>query len=320
VATFIHPIGVPAATPTLPTRPGGGLGQNGPVTPSTAGPTTDPTAVVGRRLLAAVVDLGILWVFSTTFWALASRPLPGGAEELGIEPCTGRSFCTHVGDRYVSGWPMAILAAVWLAYLVGVFVVERGLTGRTIGTMLTGLATVGEDGRPLGVGPAFVRSVAGIVDYLPCCVPVVGIATIAATPGHRRVGDMAARSYVVGHEWFGRPVELSPPEPEPTPPPPTTIPATPPIPSSGTPPVTTGPFAPPGVAAAAARGATEGDGATAPVGEAPATPGTGPVWDPQRRAYLQWDPARQQWLQYDQPTQQWHQYDHHTGRWRPLDR
>ncbi|HEY6531707.1 MAG TPA: RDD family protein [Acidimicrobiales bacterium] len=266
---------------------------------------TDPTAVVGRRLLAAAIDLGILWVFSATFWVLASRQLPTEAQDLGLEPCTGRKLCTTAGDRFVSGWPVVILVLVWVAYLVGVFVLERGLTGRTIGTMLTGLVTVGEDGRPLGVGQALVRSVAGVVDYFPCCLPLVGIATIAATPGHRRVGDIAARSHVVGQEWFGHPIVLNRPEPEAPAPPPSTIPASPPIPAAATPPVTTSPFAPPGAPAA---------------GPTPPATDDGPVWDPERRAYLQWDPARQQWLQYEQATGEWQQYDPGTGRWRPLDR
>ena len=146
-------------------------------TPSTA----DPTAVVGRRFVAAVIDLGILWVFSAGFWVLASRRLPEQLSQLGFEACTGRDLCTNVNDRYVAGWPNVVLGLVWVAYLLGVFVVERGLTGRTIGTMVTGLVTVGEDGRPLGVGKALVRSIMGIVDYFPCCVPLVGIGTIATT-------------------------------------------------------------------------------------------------------------------------------------------
>jgi len=246
------------------------------------------------------IDIGILWAFSATFWVFASREAPTGLSRFG-GPCEGRGLCTNVNDRYVQGWPMVALTLVWVAYLVGVFVVQRGLTGRTVGTMLTGVVVVGDDGRPLGVGKGLLRSVAGVVDYLPCCLPIVGVVTILASPGHRRVGDMAADSYVVDDEWFGRPIEppglLPPPT---TAPPPDRYPAQPPIPPAARPPVApAAPAAPPA---------------------SPAPPEPGPVWDPDRRAYLQWDPARAQWLQFDQATGEWQQYDPTTGRWRGVDR
>jgi uncharacterized RDD family membrane protein YckC len=262
-------------------------------------PALDPTAVVGRRLGAAAIDLGIIWVFGAIYWLLASEEVPAEVTRL-VEPCTGRSICTNVGDRVVDGWPMAFLILVWIAYLVGVFVVQRGLTGRTVGTMLTGVVVVGADGRPLGPGKALVRSLAGVVDYIPCCVPLVGLVTMLAAPAHRRVGDMAVESMVVGNEWFGRPIVLpGPAAPDlPAVAPSDGYPAQPPIPPGAQPPTAPAPSAAP----------------------APPPSSSGPVWDPERRAYLQWDPGRAEWLQFDQATQEWQQFDGATGRWRPVDR
>ncbi len=277
----------------------------------------DPTAVVGRRFLAAIIDIGIIWVFGAIFWLVASQSAPGSAV-LANGACTGRSFCTNVNDRYLAGGPLAVLTIVWFVYMVGVFVLQRGLTGRTVGTMLTGVVVVGDDGRPLGVGRALVRSVAGIVDYVPCCVPLVGIITSATTTGHHRVGDMAARSHVVGGEHLGRPVVIPGPAAPPVPPTPVSYayPAQPPTPPGAQPPVM--PFAPPPAAAPAPAPAPAPGAWSAPQAPTPTTP-EGAVWDEERRAYLQWDPARGQWLQFDQATQQWHQYDHATGRWRPVE-
>lgn len=263
----------------------------------------DPTAVVGRRFGAAAIDLGILWLFSTVYWGMASQRAPL-ASLYDINACDGRSFCTNVNDRYVAGWPLAILVLVWFAYLVGVFVLQRGLTGRTVGTMLTGIVVVGPDGRPLGAGKALARSLAGIVDYFPCCLPIVGFTTVLVTRGHRRVGDLAADSYVVGSERLGEPVVLpGPPQPaEPPVPMPDGYPAQPPVPPGAQPPVA---WVPPPTFTPPPR--------TSPLDREP-------VWDPERRAYLQWDPARGQRLQFDQTAQEWQQFDTATGRWRAVDR
>ena len=299
---------------------------------ATPGPTAaDPTAVVARRFLAAAIDLGILYLFSAVFWLLASQRSPRVLRRLDIDPCSARGFCTNVNDRYVAGWPMVVLALVWLVYMVGVFVLQRGLTGRTVGTMLTGVVTVGEDGRPLGIGKALLRSVAGVVDWLPCCLPLVGLITIYASPGHRRVGDMAASSYVVGNDGFGRPVVLpgpvapapptapaptsyppraptaptpQPPTPQPpTPQPPTLQPPTP------QPPAPFGPqpqpsSAPPGFSAGLSLSPSPSPGGPSGSDRSDAPGGSGgPVWDWQRQAYIQWDRQREQWLQFDQATQ-----------------
>jgi uncharacterized RDD family membrane protein YckC len=303
------------------------------VTATAVSPTSDPTAVVGRRFGAVAIDLGILWVFSAVYWGMASQQDPL-ASLYGTNACDGRSFCTNVNDRYVDGWPLAILVLVWIAYLVGVFVLQRGLTGRTVGTMLTGVVVVGPDGRPLGAGRALVRSVAGVVDYVPCCLPVVGFTTVLVTKGHRRIGDLAADSYVVGSERFGEPVVLpGPPQPTPLPVPmPDGYPAQPPVPPGARPPVAWTPpptFTPPPptMPHAGVRGPFRPPGAPGvgpiPPGGSTSVPGPAggePVWDPERRAYLQWDPARGLWLQFDQAAQEWQQYDAADGRWRAVDR
>jgi len=286
---------------------GARVGHDGGVTQTSGAAAPDPTAAIGRRVAAAAIDLGILWGFSAAFWLLASRRAPSPiADRFGA--CVGQSFCTELGDRYVAGWPMVLLVVVWVAYLVGVFVVERGTTGRTVGTMLTGLVVVGGDGQPLGPGRALLRSVAGVVDYLPCCLPIVGAVTMATSTGHRRVGDLAAESYVVTAEHLGRPIELpgdveQPPEPEP----PSRIPDRPPVPSGGAPPV-------------ADRATASAPTAPGRVPHAPPAPPAGPVWDPHRRAYLQWDRDRNRWLQYDQDRGVWLSFDGATGHWGPLDR
>ena len=327
------------------------------VNPMPGPTTTDPTAVVGRRFLAAVIDLGLLYGFQTIFWLLVSKQAPAStlrfSDALGENVCTGRGLCTNLNDRYVSGGPMLVLILISLAYLIGVFVIQRGLTGRTLGTMAVGLITVGEDGTPLGAGRALLRSIAGIVDYIPCCLPLVGIITVLAAPRHRRVGDMAASSCVVDAEWFGRPIPFDTTPPTTAPPAPYGgYPSQPPTPPSPQPPSTpttwgvappptdttttpwgtptpaapTGPFAPPGEPSAPPSPVPTTPAApvppTASAGPSTTAPASGtpdqPVWDADRQAYIQWDPQRQQWLQFDQTSGKWHQYDTVSGQWRPV--
>ena len=214
-----------------------------------------------------------------------------------------------MNDRYVAGGRWLVLTLVWLAYLVGVFVFQRGLTGRTVGTMLTGVAVVGPDGRPLGPAKALLRSVAGVVDYLPCCLPLVGFVTVLASPGPpaggrhggRQLRRRQPRGSAVRSSSPVRRCPRLPPWPHPT----------------GTRRNRRSPAAPP------VRPLAPGSPGTERAGRVPVAPGAGargPVWDPERRAYLQWDPTRQQWLQFEQATQTWQQYDAASGRWRPVDR
>lgn len=211
-------------------------------------------------------------------WWTISIPIPTASRVLGLGVCGGDATCVELDDRYAQGWPLLALIALCLAYLIGVFVLQRGLTGRTLGSMLFAFAVLGQDGRPLGIGRATLRSVAGAADYLPCCIPIVGIVTIGATPSHQRIGDLAVGSIVVdarprsgggdphltdaattGHDVVSRPVV-----------PGERLPLRPPTSTPGAPP------RPPG-----------------------------PLWDPSRQAYVLWDERNGGWLQFDEATQQW---------------
>ena len=55
-------------------------------------------------------------------------------------------------------------------------------------------------------GGPWLRTVLWVVDAPPYCVPLVGFITGVTTVGHRRVGDMVAKTYVVGRRDAGEPV------------------------------------------------------------------------------------------------------------------
>lgn len=213
---------------------------------------------------------------------MIAEPTPRVFEALGVSPCSGDGTCIRLNGTSASGWPLAVLIALCVLYLVGVFVVQRGLTGRTIGSMLFMFEVVGEDLRPIGVGRAALRSLAGGIDYLPCCLPIVGVVTIAATPSRQRVGDLAAASIVVdarrNRSGAGNGHAND-----------TGTGNTPSAPETGQ---RVGvheqfPERPPTVSA-----------------HAPPRP-PGPLWDPSRQAYVLWEEIQSRWLIFDSSLQQW---------------
>jgi uncharacterized RDD family membrane protein YckC len=84
-------------------------------------------------------------------------------------------------------------------YLV-VFVVVQGVTGASPGKALLGIRVIRTDGTPDGTTPGALRSLvrvaAWLVDGLVLLVPVA-LWSAWFTPGHRRVGDWLAGTYVV---------------------------------------------------------------------------------------------------------------------------
>lgn len=177
----------------------------------------------------------------------------------------------------------------WGATL-GMLVVLQGLTGWTIGKLLTGVRVVREDGRPPGLAKAFARWFLWIVDAFPYFLPLLGPIVALTTQGHRRVGDMVAKTFVVRRSAAGSPVAVP------------GLTAAPPI---AVPYSTTGPWGGPSAAPAdpgAAGWAAPGVGG-APAQQPPQA--GGPQWDAARNTYIQWDPAQARWLQWDEAARSW---------------
>lgn len=184
---------------------------------------TDPTpaasrgtAVVGRRIGAAVVDM-ILFVAAGVglFFAFAPTASATGecARDLGSD--TGAAACfVWDGTAYQldGGRAFAYLSLVgvlWLLYH-GLY---QALTPTT-GKRLFRVDVVDGTGARAPVGRTLVRSLPLAVAAL-LSVPglafaaLVGFVTVLVHPRHRRVGDLIARTYVVGRESVGTAVDTS---------------------------------------------------------------------------------------------------------------
>jgi uncharacterized RDD family membrane protein YckC len=149
----------------------------------------------------------------------------GITERPDLSSCALQSgLCVDLGDDvYTAGWSSSwVLYVVPVAYALLVSTLVQGLTGATPGKLAFGLRVIGADGGRPGVRRAFVRTLLLVVDNLGCGLPLVGLVTALVSTGHRRVGDMAARTFVVDRHDTGRAVELpqaTPPVTAPLPPP-----------------------------------------------------------------------------------------------------
>lgn len=308
----------------------------------------DPTAVMGRRTLAWIADLALYTaVVAAGFASMAEyTDIPAGVadddacelleQQNGDLPggCIAADGTVYLLDTSEAG-VQTLLSVGWFAF----FVILQGVTGGSPGKLLFGLRVVDQYGNRCGMGRSLGRTLMWVVDAAPWLVPLVGPITAFTSTGHRRVGDLAAGTYVVTSSALGAPVvpgSASPPPGQsawgapppgwgaaaptpPTAPPgstgwssPSTTPAAPTAASDedwSRPPET--PTVPePEAAPFAAPGA-----ATAPTPSPPAPPAAPsyelppPQWDPARGTFLQWEPNQQAWLQWDAAGQ----------RWKPID-
>ncbi len=225
--------------------------------PAPAVAQTDPTAVMGRRILAFLIDTVIVGViFFVAFFALAETH--EGVVDPTVETKTEFKL---IGDQhyfYIQSnnevrevhdsefW--TVMGITWGYYFVGLGLLQ-GATGATPGKAITGIRVVGNDGRAPGVGRGLLRQLLWIVDDVPYIFPLVALISSLATTGHRRVGDLVAGTRVVAR------------------------------------------------AAANAGAAATPVGAMGPPGAPQWDPARGTYiqWDPGRGVWLQWSTAQQQW-------------------------
>lgn len=171
--------------------------------PAPAGqlPAGDPTAVVGSRIAAWVVDL-------VMFVALELLVVVALGERHHRTTCGAltkghpASQCVSLGSSsYILTGPRFWLGtAITVAWFLCVFGLLQGLTGRSPGKALCRVRVVRSGGGPPGIGRSLLRSVCWAADGFPYVLgPVVGGVAMVSGTGHRRLGDLAAGTWVVGH-------------------------------------------------------------------------------------------------------------------------
>jgi uncharacterized RDD family membrane protein YckC len=168
-----------------------------------------PTQVVGRRVAAFLIDLVVLYGVSfALFFAMADTE-EEQLEKLLKGDLTADSTTygnIQIGDNEYSlaggDFVLWLLIVTLFGFLY--LVVLQGIKGWTPGKLALGIRVVDESGKTgPGIGKAAIRWLLWIVDgfffYL------VAFVSALATEKNQRVGDMLAKTYVVGQNDVGRP-------------------------------------------------------------------------------------------------------------------
>jgi len=170
-------------TPTPPPSPVDqrsyiGVGEyasDGLMTTSEAVEVEVPVAGVLLRCVSAVIDLIIL-VIAMVMASFAVTPLI---------------------ERVSVAVAQTALIVLVVALVLGIPIAMETITrGKTIGKLIMGLRTVRDDGGPITFRHAVVRGLVGWVEiYLT--QGIVALATALLTSRNRRLGDLAAGTYVI---------------------------------------------------------------------------------------------------------------------------
>lgn len=175
-----------------------------------------PTAVVGRRVGAFLLDCLVVFAFNAAvFFALAdtseelARKLASGE----LSPNATAYVNVTLGDSKYSvvGGGAGLYFLITFVFAFAYWVVLQGKTGWTLGKRMVGIRLVRDDGStPAGVWRSLVRQLLWIVDSFPYLIPyLTGFVTAKASSRNKRVGDMVAGTIVVAKEFVGQPASPS---------------------------------------------------------------------------------------------------------------
>jgi len=155
--------------------------RNGPQRALAPSASSDgvPTARLGDRLIAVILDS----VFVAALLLVIAAAVVWHWPHL-IESTS--SMTLAIG---------AVGAALIISFIY--YWLQEGAFGATMGKAIIGVRVTRQDGSVPGLGSSAIRNAFRIVEGLPLYVP--GFFVAAFTRGRRRIGDFAARTYVLEH-------------------------------------------------------------------------------------------------------------------------
>jgi hypothetical protein len=179
-------------------------------------PQNDPTAVMGRRIAAYVLDgllaLGVMVAVLALTKHQFFQNAPAHACQRLRDTRGFNGQCMQFGSHLYAWNGHGITTARLVSLAAGFvdLVVLQGIVGASVGKLIVGLRVVNAQGETCGLGRAFLRWLFLLVDGF--CF-LVGLIVALATHPHRRVGDFVAGTYVVALAGVGRPIASTPASP-----------------------------------------------------------------------------------------------------------
>jgi uncharacterized RDD family membrane protein YckC len=156
----------------------------------------DPTRVVTRRAIALLIDAILLTAIPAVTALLVGHadirrgdcpnPIPSGRD------CLAYRGQVMLVDKDTFFLFFGLLVLLYLA----VFVAVQGVTGTSPGKAVLGIRVIRADGTTPGGLRSLIRVAAWAIDGFVLLVPVA-LWSAWFTPGHRRVGDWLAGTYVI---------------------------------------------------------------------------------------------------------------------------
>ncbi len=203
-------------TSAYPTESYGG--QGGPAAYREPGVPlgVDPTKALWRRIFAYVIDASVGWLIVVgvatalgNIDTMDARRCPDDLddERVCLDLTSGTGDDDDQQILLIDTDAVLIAAGAGLAWVLLNSVLVQGATGATVGKFITGARVVRPDGRPPGPWKALGRTLMLVIDTITLILPL-GLWVAMFSRGHRRLGDMAAGTYVVKAQYAGRPVVL----------------------------------------------------------------------------------------------------------------
>jgi uncharacterized RDD family membrane protein YckC len=130
-----------------------------------------------RRTFATIIDYGLYLGFF--IWAVTTFGVPNDE-----------------GGYSLSGLKGIWVEIVWLIY----FPIIESIAGQTLGKKMLGLKVVTKNGNSISFWQALRRHLVDILDF--CFFGIGAFIAIKNTPNHQRLGDLWAKTIVIGGDSF----------------------------------------------------------------------------------------------------------------------
>jgi uncharacterized RDD family membrane protein YckC len=166
----------------------------------------DETRVVLRRCVAWLLDLlSLALVLIVVVWVTGDVKRVPNCDTI---PAGRACFAYNDNALLVNSNALVWFFLSLVLMVALVFILPQAVAGATAGKTAMGIRVVRRDGSPPGGLRSTIRVVAWVVDGIMLLLPVA-LWSALVTPGHRRVGDLAAGTFVVRRRAVGQPVRFA---------------------------------------------------------------------------------------------------------------